>query len=488
MDIISLNRANKAKRAIKQTQDRLGMNGTESGDRDVKDIYLNVKTRLEELEKKDPKIELYNRVSEVESNTAINLNKHNLHINSILNKNKYGLTDLVFDDFGDDSGIDQSKSTGYEFDAAGRKMKIANGQTQAEVVTTAEETDTIPQMITVSQAFNEVLTRTGVIDLVNGVHTNTEIINETIQLKKIKEDIDNTESNLALNKIVTVSGTAAGNATYITDGSISIAWAAPSGTNHWVVIDLEGTKLVSKIRVANNNTSDVVYGTKYTVWGSLDNINWTQIGTVSGLSNMKGSFYEFAITPALYRYIKFDNMATTSSSYGAKIAEVEVIGKSITDWYSPTGIYESPVLDLGDNFKDIVKIDQIINIPSISVGQTSASVYIYTSTSSDNMTFSDWQPVNPDGTITSPSARYIKVKVELIGGGEVQEKLIYDFTSTESTNFQNNDKVVFDGSLKLKIQYTEEMDIDNSFIEEGALFRKTIDKLSFKTFEKMEVI
>ena len=349
MDVISLGKATKAKKIIKKLQDRLGMNGTEQG-KDVRDIYANVKTRLEELEKKDPHITLYNRVSEVEANTAINLNKHNLHIKSILNKNKYGLTDLVFDDFGDDSGIDHSKSTGYEFDSVGRKVKIADGQTQAEIVTTAEETNVVPRMITVSQAFNEKLTGESPVDLVNGIYTNT---------------VNN-------------------------KGKIELSVTSPS----------EATQIT----------------------------------------------------------------------------------------YSPTGTYESPVLDLGDNFKDIIKIDQVINIPSVTTGQTAASVKLYTSTSSDNVTFSDWQPVNSDGTITSPSARYIKVKVELTGGAKILKKLIYDFASTEASNFEANDKVIFDGNLKLKTIHTDNMISDSSFIEEGTLLRKTIDKNIFKTIEKIDIV
>lgn len=109
MDIISYQKAMKAKRAIASTQDRLGYNGTEQ-DLDITDVYTNTKERLEELEKKDPEVELLNMVSDVSKHTMINLNKHNLRVNSLLNHTRYQLTDMIVDDFQDDSGIDKEKS------------------------------------------------------------------------------------------------------------------------------------------------------------------------------------------------------------------------------------------------------------------------------------------------------------------------------------------------------------------------------------------
>ena len=528
MDVISLSKATKAKKSIKKLQDRLGMNGTEQG-KDVRDIYANVKTRLEELEKKDPHITLYNRVSEVEANTAINLNKHNLHINSILNKNKYGLTDLAFDDFGDDSGIDHSKSTGYEFDSVGRKVKIASGQTQAEVVTTAEETNVVPRMITVSQAFNEILTGIGIVDLITGVHTNTSVTDGKIKLSMKSQELiktlnetfttfDATKWRLSGDAIHHSSGyiqlTRAVNSVngaleylqevntkrficefdhYAGEGSgadvVEFRW---SGNEFAIQIDeyfnsgYDQTANNLKLLVNSNKVKEVALPF------DVDNRTWRRI--VVDVNNghvvvkIDGTVY-LDYTIANYnpssKNIKF--YSYTGDLNNRHLIDNVVLYEEKTIYFS-TGTYESPVLDLGDNFKNIVKIDQIIDIPSVTTGQTAASVKLYTSTSSDNVTFSDWQPANPDGTIVSPSARYIKVKAELVGGGEVQEKTIYDFTSTETSNFETNDKVVFDGSLKLKTTYTDNMTVDDSFTDTGTLLRKTIDKTQFKAIEKIEVI
>jgi len=147
MDIISFGKAMAAKKAIKSLNDRLGDG--------VQDVYKDVKTRLEEIEKQDPHITLFNRVSDVEANINVNLNKHNLHVNSILNKSRFGLTDLIFDDFEDDSGIDASLSHGYAYDATNKLFTIASGSTIAEIVTIAENVATTPHMMTVSQAFKK---------------------------------------------------------------------------------------------------------------------------------------------------------------------------------------------------------------------------------------------------------------------------------------------------------------------------------------------
>lgn len=506
MDVISLSKATKAKKSIKKLQDRLGMNGTEQG-KDVRDIYANVKTRLEELEKKDPHITLYNRVSEVEANTAINLNKHNLHINSILNKNKYGLTDLAFDDFGDDSGIDHSKSMGHQFDEAGRKVKIASGQTRAEVVTTAEETNVVPRMITVSQTFNEVLIGEKSVDLSTGTHTNTVNNLGKIELAVAETDMGGVSGDITPKMTSNTTP-----APYVVSASsiYNLSWSAwkafnksnvdtydrwasaNNGLPAWLKLDFgEGNeKIIVKYAITTILSSDTSQSPKsFTFEGSNDDINWTILDTRTNEINWSsGEKREYSFennTP--YRYYRVYITATNGANL-TTIAELEMMEKTSRNLYFSSGVYESPVLDLGDNFKDIVKIDQIIDIPSVTTGQTAASVKLYTSTSSDNVTFSDWQPVNPDGTIVSPSARYIKVKIELTADEEIQEKTIYDFASTEVNNFRINDKVLFDNSLKLKVNYTSTMQNDPSWSDTGSLLRVTINKSDYKTIEKIKVV
>jgi|GEM_PF-3366986 len=659
MDVLSLAKAMKAKRSIQQLQHRLGMNGTEQGE-DVRGTYANVKSRLEELEKKNPKVTLYNRVSDLEQHTVINLNKHNLHINSILNQSKFNLAELAFDDFGDDSGIDASKSIGHVFDAAGRRVKIANGQTQAEIVTTAENTNTIPQMITVSQSFNGQLTSNKLVDMTNGTLMNTEIVNGKIQLKTIgtiKAGIYKSNAipimNSNMSKGITVSASSEYSATYQawkafngTTLDSTDAWITANGqTVGWLKLDLGAgnEKAIAKYTITpRNHTSSLdaspknwTFEASHTGAFAGEQIILDQQTDITGWSiNTKK---EFTFTNTMpYRYYRIHITANNGNGSYTAIGEMELMEEDIQNLYVPSGSYESPVLDLGENFKSLRKIEKngsvlveyVSLIPAMTSndngniqisastqysstyapfkafdgiisgsanrwvtaynyrtgwlqvqfksgakvvkkysircidgsnigqapkdwtfegshdrinwtildqqanqinwssaekrefeisntnaypyyrinitannGETAVSitemelfekieygdVKVYTATSSDNLTFSDWQSINPDGTIASPSARYIKIKVELIGGAEVQEKTVYDFTLTDAVNFEANKQIVFDGSLRLKVNHTESMDLDPSFSESGTLLRKVINKNQFKTIEKLEV-
>lgn len=137
MDVISLGKAKKAKQAIKETQDRLGYGGTEQ-DLDIRDKHENTKKRLEELEKRDPGVELFNRVSKVSENTTINLNKHNLRVGSLINHTRYKLSDMVVDDFEDDSGIDYEQSSNIAFDQNKKAIHALDPEQESVLVTISE--------------------------------------------------------------------------------------------------------------------------------------------------------------------------------------------------------------------------------------------------------------------------------------------------------------------------------------------------------------
>jgi hypothetical protein len=352
MDIISYQKAMKSKKAMKSLNDRLGDG--------VQDIHPNVKTRLEELEKKDPKVDLYNRVSDMEANTAINLNKHNLHMNTVLNKNRFGLTDLAFDDFGDDTGIDAAKSHGHSFDAVGRKMKIASGQVNAELVTTPEELAAVPQMITVSQAFNEITSGERMLNFTAGFHTNT-----------IGEEVS---------------------------GEFGLEWDSENDTVSWIYSEGNGSKL--------------------TLHPKED-----------------GTFYE-------------------------------------------AGEWESDILSFGE-VKSLYRMEL--------QKSDEEKVKVYTSTSEDGIDYSEYVPLNPDGTIGSPGGSCLKVKVQLFADGTASERELHTFDAEEVANFESNDFIVMDGSAKLKTQFTLSSTPVSGWTEQGTVLSFTLDKTKFKSFEIMEV-
>lgn len=69
-----------------------------------------------------------------------------------------------------------------------------------------------------------------------------------------------------------------------------------------------------------------------------------------------------------------------------------------------------------------------------------------------------------------------------------KESTIYDFTANEKELFEKNDLVIFDGSAKLKNNYSIHMQTDASFTGTGTLLKVPIQKSNFKSVEKVEVI
>jgi nitrate reductase NapAB chaperone NapD len=491
MDVIALGKATKAKKAIKSLNDRLGEG--------VEDVYTNVKTRLEELEKKDPHVALYNRVSGVESNNAINLNKHNLHVNTILNKSKFGLTDLAFDDFADATGIDVTKSTGQVFDAVGKKFVINPAATEAELVTTAESLADVPQMITVSQVFNEQNIASELVDIVNGTLTDVEAVDGKIQLKVVGTQgigytgniIPAMTSNTSPEGIASASGEISGfNSWYAFDRSWTIdvnsGWSKTTFVSgDWLSYEFSEPKTILKYTLVphpyGNLYIQMPKSWTFERWDET-NSNWIVLDTQTDITfSSKTDKKEFTFMNTneskKYRIL----ISSNNGSAAVSIGEMEMMESAIQNFYSSSGSYESPIVDLGDNFKSLNKVENIITVPA------GAGITISTATSADSIIFSEYLPVNTDNTIASPSDRYIKVKVDLAGGALVTPRIPMDFVASEVSNFPVNDKVIFDGSLHMKTAYSYSMNPDASFIETGTLLKKTINRSNYKTIEKIEV-
>ncbi|MED4883924.1 hypothetical protein [Bacillus smithii] len=163
-----------------------------------------------------------------------------------------------------------------------------------------------------------------------------------------------------------------------------------------------------------------------------------------------------------------------------QLSEKEILPNGKKRYYE-FGFWESEVIDLIDKFKDFDKI--VANI----IRYTNDQITIYTRTSNDGLSWTPYTPLNADNTIASPIGRYIQIKVSFTAGITDKVMTVYDFTNSESVNFQNNDKVIFDGSLKLKTQYADTMTVDTSFTDTGTLLRKTINKNQFKSIESIKV-
>lgn len=173
MDMIPLSKANKAKRNIKKVNDRLGTNVALS--------FGSVKKRIEFLESKDPKAP-GSRISALEANTHINLNKHNLRVEALLNKSRFDLKDAMVDDFEDATGLTLATSTNVTHDVVNHLIKVTT-QGQEGIVNFKKETLATPASIfTVSVVSSGGVQRSVAVDLTKGVHTGTVLLNGTIVL------------------------------------------------------------------------------------------------------------------------------------------------------------------------------------------------------------------------------------------------------------------------------------------------------------------
>ncbi|SFJ65937.1 hypothetical protein SAMN02799624_05425 [Paenibacillus sp. UNC496MF] len=493
MDIISLSKAMKAKNKMKGVSDRLG-----SG---VQDVFADMDDRLVELEShKIPNaIEL---VSDLEAVTAANMNKHSLRMNTIVNQNRFSLTDLILDDFGDSTGIDAAKSNGYQYDAAGKKVVIGAGQAQATVVTTAESLSADPIAVVVSLATNEQKTDSQDADLVGGVKTNVDVMNGQIQLHVTGSQVFGYTSDVVpaltgnLNDPqIKISASGEYNTT------THAAWRAfsdnvPLGSDYcwetttvarWLMVDFGAgnEKAIAQYTLQTRNlNSSLSYNTMPKSWtfeGSADNANWTVLDTrvnESWTTYGQKRMYPISNT-SKYRYYRIN--ITVPSSGSVMIGQMELMESGVQYFYAPSGSYETPVIDLGSNYKSFVNVGKSVVVPA------GTAMTISTATSSDGGVFSDFMPINSDGTIASPAGRYIKMKVDMVAGSVIQNSILNDFTAGESVQFQDDNRVVLDGSAYLRTLYKDAMTADADYVEGGTVLRKVIDKSAFKVIERIGV-
>lgn len=301
---------------------------TLDGTRELSEISVNYKVPS-----------LLNRVSDLEKNTNINLNKHNLRVDTILNKRRYKLKEMIVDDFEDASGIDMLQSVNIIHDAANHKIKQTDASKGSTLVTVKETLEAAPTMFSLSAVVNDMATITRDIDFASGTLIDTIMNGEELEMKPVA-----------------------------------------------------------------------------------------------------------------------------------------------LDEYKKSATWESSVIDLGTGFTRIVRFDKVVDIP------TGTGLKMFTSSSVDGLTFEEYREVNSDGTIASSSRRYFKVKAEFASKEEVQPpRTIHDFASVEAANFIANDKIILDGSAKLKTTYSQAMIPVDGYVESGSLLKTTIGKTMFKSIEKVEV-
>lgn len=266
-------------------------------------------------------------------------------------------------------------------------------------------------------------------------------------------------------------------------------WVSASGTTSgWIQIDLSelNKAIVGKYSIiARNHDNALTTSPKsWTFEGSEDALNWTILDSRENEENWtirQKRTYLTNIPSRNFRYYRLSINNNNGASF-ITVAGLEIYRAVNSNIYPYNGTIEFPTTDLGTHFREIKSVSSIKNIPE------NTNIKIYTSTSNNNITFSDYSLVDSGtGLITSPQGRYIKVKAELTGNGEESTRVLNDFNESEASQFITDEQIVFDGSLKLKNEYADQMVEDTTWTDEGKLFRKSLNKTQFKQIDKLEV-
>lgn len=180
MDILSLAKANKAKRAIKKVNERIGTG--------IGMSYGSAKKRIEFLESKDPKVNPSARVSALEAQTHINLNKHNLRVEALVNKGRLQMKEAIVDDFEDATGLDLTSSVNVTHDTTNHLLKPTNVNVEAIAVLKKESLITPATMMTVSVVSSGGSTKTMDIDMSKGTFEGMQFLNGALSLIPVGQE------------------------------------------------------------------------------------------------------------------------------------------------------------------------------------------------------------------------------------------------------------------------------------------------------------
>jgi len=174
------------------------------------------------------------------------------------------------------------------------------------------------------------------ISLVRGAYSGSDI---GIYVEPVFIGVEETVRNLAIGKIVTVSGTSDGNKDNVNDGDTSTKWDSNAVAKNdtatgtaYIQIDL-GENTLYEISRLNVSYFNKIYPTRYTVEISTNGTQWTQVGEEHTKAD-NGPTYpveniEFD-TPVIARYVKlnFTRLNSAAAGSGVGITEFEIYGKT----------------------------------------------------------------------------------------------------------------------------------------------------------------
>jgi len=150
--------------------------------------------------------------------------------------------------------------------------------------------------------------------------------------------IDNSKSNIALNKSATASSYIGGNtATAAFDGNTNTRYESQFSDPQWISVDLGSNYSVTGVKL----NWETAAAKNYKIQVSADNINWVDAYTkTNGIGGIEDITFDSAKTG---RYVRMNGTARTTA-YGYSLWEFEVYG-------TPDGTPVDNVVDFGPNVK-----------------------------------------------------------------------------------------------------------------------------------------
>lgn len=174
---------------------------------------------------------------------------------------------------------------------------------------------------------------------------------------------------------------------------------------------------------------------------------------------------------------KYVNTEYKDGKVALKIRDYTVDGEPI---YYEEGYYESEVIDMIGKFSDFKHVARNIETPE------NGSYEIMTKSSEDNRDWDDYVPLQPDtDLIDSPVARYVQIKVILYASRERDTRTALDFKPEDEKMFERNYNVKFNNKLTLDFSPSMNMDYDDTWDDEGHLFRLRLNSNDVKRIDSL---
>lgn len=337
------------------------------------------------------------------------------------------------------------------------------------------------------------------VDLDKGIKTNVEVVDGKLQLEVVGEGtvVGNESVVPIMTSNTTPSPFEASASSYWS--SDFAPWKAFDGTtegnnrwasngnasNSWLKVKLDKARRVVSYAISaygtnlQNALNQMVRS--WTIEGSNDDVIWVEIDRVedqTGWDLRERREYKIA-NPNIFQYYRLKAHQNNGGN-NASLSEWELFEEIPVLVYKHEGSYETPIIDLSIYSQEIKTISAIRNIPE------GTDLRIYTSTSNDQISFSDYEEIDyATGNIISPQGRYIKIKVEFFGKTDESENMLNEFSEDERDEFQSDERLNFGDGLRLKTEYIENMEEVESWSDEGGVYTKSIEILDFNNIKSI---